>query len=208
MRRQNSQGPHSGKGGQAMTFGSAGRSKVLVLLAASALLLASFGVVALQAATAKEIDAKVDAALGRFHAEVKGAKELLQGAKGVCVFAGVVKAGLGIGGEYGEGALRIGDKTADYYSIASASIGLQFGAQKKDVIIVFMEGQALKKFQESSGWKAGVDGSVALIDIGAGKSVDTTNIKDPIVGFIVGQKGLMYNLTLEGSKISKLNKSK
>jgi len=72
--------------------------------------------------------------------------------------------------------------------------------------MVFMEGQALKKFQESSGWKAGVDGSVVLIDLGAGKSIDTTNIKAPIVGFIVGQKGLMYNLTLEGSKISKLKK--
>jgi lipid-binding SYLF domain-containing protein len=67
---------------------------------------------------------------------------------------------------------------------------------------------SLTKFRESSGWKAGVDGSVALIDIGAGKSIDTTNIKEPIVGFVVGQKGLMYNLTLEGSKISKLKNKK
>jgi lipid-binding SYLF domain-containing protein len=179
-----------------------------MVLAAGILLLVFSGTGALQAATAKEIDAKVDAALDRFQKEVKGSAEFLKSAKGVCVFAGVIKAGLGIGGEYGEGALRIGGQTVDYYSIASGSIGLQFGAQKKDVIIVFMEEQALKKFRDSSGWKAGVDGSVALIDIGAGKSIDSTNIKDPIVGFIVGQKGLMYNLTLEGSKISKLNKSK
>ena len=159
-------------------------------------------------ATPKEIDAKVDAALDRFRGEVKGAQEFLQSARGVLVFAGVIKAGIGIGGERGEGALRIEGKTVDYYSITSASIGLQFGAQKKDVILVFMESQALAKFRQSSGWKAGVDGSVALIDIGAGGSIDTTNIKDPIVGFVVGQKGLMYNLTLEGSKISKLNKSK
>ncbi len=180
----------------------------LMLVAASLVFLASFGARALQAATAKEIDAKVDAALGRFQKEVKGSAEFLKSARGVCVFAGVVKAGLGIGGEYGEGALRIGGQTVDYYSIASGSVGLQFGAQKKDVIIVFMEEQALTKFRGSSGWKAGVDGSVALIDIGAGKSIDTKNIKDPIVGFIVGQKGLMYNLTLEGSKISKLKKDK
>jgi lipid-binding SYLF domain-containing protein len=180
--------------------------KVIVLAAAAILLWASFGATAVYAATAKEIDAKVDAAMDRFLGEVKGAKELLQSAKGVLVFAGVIKAGIGIGGEHGEGALRIDGKTVDYYSISSASIGLQFGAQKKDVIMVFMEGQALKKFQESSGWKAGVDGSVVLIDLGAGKSIDTTNIKAPIVGFIVGQKGLMYNLTLEGSKISKLKK--
>lgn len=184
-------------------------TRALALTAALLILtLAVAGPGPLSAATAKEIDAKVDAALGRFHKEVKGAQEFLQAAKGVLVFAGVIKAGIGIGGEYGEGALRIAGTTVDYYSIASASVGLQLGAQKKDVILVFMEEGALKKFRESSGWKAGVDGSVALIDIGAGGSIDTTNVKAPIVGFVVGQKGLMYNLTLEGSKISKLNKKK
>jgi lipid-binding SYLF domain-containing protein len=143
-----------------------------------------------------------------FAATAKGGQAFLKKAQGVCVFSGVIKAGLGIGGEYGEGALRVGGKTVDYYSIASASIGFQFGAQKKDVLIVFLEPEALEKFRRSSGWKAGVDGSVVLIDVGAGKSIDTKTIKAPIVGFIVGQKGLMYNLTLEGSKISKLDKSK
>jgi lipid-binding SYLF domain-containing protein len=178
----------------------------MAMIAAFGLLLTSGASGALAAAPADKIDAKVDAALGRFLKEVKGADGFLQKAEGVLVFAGVVKAGLGIGGEYGEGALRIGGKTVDYYSIASGSIGLQFGAQKKDVIMVFLEATALNKFRESSGWKAGVDGSVTLIDIGAGKTIDTTNIKAPIVGFIVGQKGLMYNLTLEGSKISRLKK--
>lgn len=161
-----------------------------------------------RAATAKEIDASVDAALERFHKEVKGAKEFLESSKGVLVLAGVIKAGIGIGGEYGEGALRLKGKTVDYYNITSASVGLQLGAQKKDIILVFMQDEALKNFRASSGWKAGVDGSVALITVGAGGSIDTTNVKDPIVGFIVGQKGLMYNLTLEGSKITKLDKSK
>ncbi len=160
------------------------------------------------ASTPKEIDASVDAALDRFHKEVKGAKEFLASAKGVLVFAGVIKAGIGIGGEYGEGALRINGKTADYYSVASGSIGLQLGAQKKDIILVFMQDEALKKFRASSGWKAGVDGSVALITVGAGGSIDTTKINEPIVGFVVGQSGLMYNLTIEGSKITKLDKSK
>ncbi len=182
------------------------RSQTMALIAAFGLLLVSAGRGALTAAPADKIDAKVDAALQRFLKEVKGAESFLQKAEGVLVFAGVVKAGLGIGGEYGEGALRIGGRTVDYYSIASGSIGFQFGAQKKDVIMVFLEAGALQKFRESSGWKAGVDGSVTLIDIGAGKTIDTTNIKAPIVGFIVGQKGLMYNLTLEGSKISKLKK--
>ncbi len=158
------------------------------------------------ARTAQEIDASVNAVLDRFTTQVKGSKELLQTAKGVLVFAGVIKAGIGVGGEYGEGALRIGGKTAAYYSIAAASIGLQLGAQKKDVIIVFLQEEALKKFQVSQGWQVGVDGSVVLVNLGADASIDTTKINQPIVGFVIGQKGLMYNLTLEGSKISKLKK--
>lgn len=158
------------------------------------------------ARTAEEIDASVNAALSRFTRQVRGSRELLQTARGVLVFAGVIKAGVGVGAEYGEGALRIGGKSVGYYSIASASIGLQLGAQKKDIIIVFLEDAALRKFQASQGWQVGVDGSVVLIDVGATVSIDTTKINQPIVGFVVGQKGLMYNLTLEGSKISRLRK--
>ena len=158
------------------------------------------------AKTAQEIDAGVNAVLDRFTNQVKGAGELLQKAKGVLVFAGVIKAGIGVGGEYGEGALRIGGKTAGYYSIGAASIGLQLGAQKKDIIIVFLQEEALKKFQASQGWQVGVDGSVVIVDLGAAASIDTTKINQPVVGFVIGQKGLRYNLTLEGSKISKLNK--
>ena len=159
-----------------------------------------------RAKTAGEIDAAVDAALERFHDEVKGSQEILASGKGVLVFAGVIKAGIGIGGEYGEGALRVEGETIDYYSIASASVGFQLGAQKKDVILVFLQQQALEAFRASSGWKAGVDGSVALIDIGTGGSVDTARVREPIIGFVVGQKGLMYNLTLEGSKITRLER--
>ena len=158
------------------------------------------------AASAKEIDVSVDVALEDFNKHVKGAKEFLKTAQGVLVFPSVIKAGFGIGGEYGEGALRIGGKTVDYYNTAAGSFGFQFGAQKKTVMLIFMQKEALKKFRTSSGWKAGVDGSVALITVGAGGSIDTTKIKDPIVGFVFGQKGLMYNLTLEGSKFTKLKK--
>ena len=157
-----------------------------------------------QAASAKEIDINVDAAIKQFEAEVGGGSEFLKNAKGVLVFPKVIKAGIGIGGEYGEGALRIGGKTVDYYSTAAASIGFQLGAQSKKVILVFMQDTALKQFRESSGWEAGVDGSVALVELGTGGSLDTTNIKDPIVGFVFGNKGLMYNLTLEGSKFTKI----
>jgi len=156
------------------------------------------------AASAKEIDIKVDSALERFTKEVEGGEAFLKEAKGVLVFPGVIKAGFGIGGEYGEGALRVSGKTVDYYSTAAASIGLQFGAQSKTVVLVFLKEEALTKFRESDGWKAGVDGSVALVEFGAGKDINTVNIKDPIVGFIFSNKGLMFNLTIEGSKFTKL----
>ena len=158
------------------------------------------------AKTAQQIDADVNAVLDQFVKQVRGSREFLQNAKGVLVFAGVIKAGIGIGGEYGEGALRIGGKTAGYYNLTAASIGLQLGAQKKDIVIVFLQDKALKDFQGATGWQIGVDGSVVLIDLGADASIDTTKANKPIVGFVIGQKGLMYNLTLEGSKISKMPK--
>ncbi len=156
------------------------------------------------AASAKEIDIKVDAALEKFAKEVQGAEAFIKEAEGVLVFPGVIKVGFGIGGEYGEGALRIGGKSVNYYSTAAASIGFQLGAQSKTVVLVFLDGDALDKFRESDGWKAGVDGSVALVEFGAGKDINTVNIKDPIVGFIFSNKGLMFNLTIEGSKFTKL----
>jgi len=157
------------------------------------------------AASANEIDQEVDRALQAFQ-KLEGASAFLGIAKGVLVFPKVYKAGIGIGGEYGEGALRVDGKTVDYYSTAAASIGFQLGAQAKSIVVIFTQDEALTKFRASEGWKVGVDGSVALVDIGAGKAVDTTNIKDPIVGFVFGQKGLMYNLTLEGSKFTRLDK--
>ena len=158
------------------------------------------------AGTSSEIDAGVEGTLNRFYDEVKSGKKLVHDAKGVLVFPAVFKAGIGIGGEYGEGALKIHGKTVDYYSTVAASVGFQLGAQKKSIIIIFLQDGALKQFQASSGWKAGVDASVALVTVGAGGEMDTAKLKEPIVGFIFGQAGLMYNLTLEGAKITKLHK--
>ena len=156
--------------------------------------------------SAAEIDASSDAALVRFCEEVHAGKDLVKDAKGVLVFPAVFKAGIGIGGEYGEGSLRIGGKSVDYYSTAAASLGFQLGAQKKSIIVLFMQDDALQKFRASSGWKAGVDASIAVVTVGAGGEMDTTKYKEPILGFIFGQAGLMYNLSLEGAKFTKLSK--
>ena len=156
------------------------------------------------AADRKEIDLKVQQTLKKFKKTVGGADSFLKNAKGILVFPEVIKAGIGIGGEYGEGSLQINGKPVEYYNTASASIGFQLGAQVKSVIIIFLQSAALNKFRKSDGWEVGVDGSVALIELGTGKSIDSTSHNKPIVGFIFGNKGLMYNLTLEGSKFTKI----
>jgi len=157
-------------------------------------------------ATAPALDHDADGALRVFKEQVNGSGVFLNQAAGYLVFPRVIKAGIGIGGETGEGVLRIGGSTVDYYRTSSGSIGFQFGAQSKSIVVAFMTREALESFRNSEGWKVGVDGSVALIDIGAGKTIDSNNIRDPVVGFIYGSKGLMYNLTLEGTKFSKLHK--
>jgi lipid-binding SYLF domain-containing protein len=153
---------------------------------------------------AKAIDQSVNAALTRFDADLKGADKLVRSAKGALVFPGVVQGGVIVGGEYGEGALRIGGRTVNYYSIAAASFGLQLGAQKKDIIILFMDQNALNNFQNSQGWTVGVDGNITLVTLAAGASVDTMKLNQPILGFVVGQTGLMGGISLQGSKITKL----
>ncbi len=156
--------------------------------------------------TAKQIDTAIDAALNRFVKTVKGAKEYLEAGKGVLIIPEVKQAGFIVGGEYGEGGLRINGKTIAYYNIVSGSIGYQLGAQQKDIILIFIDETALKKFRESENWQAGLDGTVTLINAGVEGSVDSSKLNQPIIGFVSGQKGLMAGATIESSKFSRLNK--
>ncbi len=147
----------------------------------------------------------VDSTLQDFYWRVKGGHALVRRAAGVLVFPRIYKAGFGIGGEYGEGVLLVhGRRVADYNSV-SASIGFQIGAQARSVVILFMTQEALARFSRTRGWKIGVDGSVALITVGVGGSIDTDRIANPVVGFIFDNQGLMYNLTLEGTKITRIS---
>lgn len=176
------------------------------LMTALMLAAALFTTAPASADSAAEIEANVNASLSKFRTTIGGGAELLDQSKGVLVFPEVFKAGFVFGGEYGEGALKMGGRTAGYYSLAAGSFGLQIGAQKKSILILFMTERALNKFRNASGWKIGVDASVALITVGAGGSIDTDNINAPVVAVVMDQKGLMANLTLEGSKISRINR--
>jgi lipid-binding SYLF domain-containing protein len=157
--------------------------------------------------TAKEVDASVDSAMERFHKQVKDANEVVTKAKGLLILPNVKKGALIVGGEYGQGALRIGGKTVEYYSMMSGSFGLQIGGQAKDIIIAFNSSDALKKFRESKGWEAGVDGNVALITVGAGESAVSAMADQPISAFVFDVKGLMADMSLKGAKFNKLDKS-
>lgn len=159
-----------------------------------------------RAESGPEIDAGVHETMQRFFRQIGGARELAHKAVGILVFPSVVKAGFGIGGEYGEGALLIGGRNAGYYNTVSGSFGFQIGVQARSVIIAFMTPEALHQFRSTAGWKVGADASVAIITVGAGGSIDTNKITSPVVGFILDPKGLMYNLTLEGSKISRISR--
>ncbi len=154
------------------------------------------------------LDARIDEAIEEFYAETSAGKQLAKKAKGMLVFPTVGKAGLGVGGEYGEGALIINGKKVQYYSTAAASIGFQIGIQSKRQIILFMEQPILDTFRDSEGWEMGVDGNVAIATLGAGGEVDTKTLNHPVVAFVFGNKGLMADVSLAGSKFSKIEKKK
>jgi lipid-binding SYLF domain-containing protein len=171
-----------------------------------ALILLFSGPFAAHAAGKAVLDARIEAAIEEFYELTPAGRKLARKAEGMLVFPNVKKAGMGIGGEYGEGALIIDGENVQYYSTAAASFGLQLGVQVKRQIILFLEKEALENFRKSKGWEIGIDGSVAIATLGAGGEIDSKSINQPIVAFIFGNKGLMYNLSLEGSKLTRIEK--
>ena len=150
------------------------------------------------------IDAQVDASLSKLYQTVPGSREMVGKAAGVLVFPSVVGASLGVGAEYGRGALRTGGRTQSYYSTTAGSIGFQAGAQSKAVIYVFNTQESLAKFRNSKGWTAGADATVAVANIGANGSVDTNTVQQPVVGFVLTNVGLEAGVSISGAKISEI----
>lgn len=151
------------------------------------------------------INSSVDETLSRLYSTVHGSHELVAKARGVLVFPSVVQAGFWIGGQYGQGALRVGGQTTGYYSTAAGSFGLQIGAQSKGVIFLFMTDDALNRFRNSQGWSVGGDATVALVKVGANGDIDTRTATAPVHAFVLTNAGLMAGVSLEGAKISRLD---
>lgn len=151
------------------------------------------------------INTNADQALSRLYVAAPGSRELVNKARGVLVFPSVLAAGFVVGGQYGEGALRVNGETTGYYSTTSASVGLQIGAQSKAIIILFMTQDALDKFRATKGWSVGGDASVAVLKVGANGAIDSNSVRAPIDAFVLSNGGLMANLSLEGTKVNRLD---
>ncbi|WP_425605811.1 BPSL1445 family SYLF domain-containing lipoprotein [Paraburkholderia translucens] len=160
---------------------------------------------ATDAAKRQEIDAAVDGTLSKLFSTVQGSHELVSKAQGVLVFPSVKKAAFIVGGSYGEGALRVGGKTVGYYSTAAASVGLQAGAQSTAVIFLFMTADSLAKFRNASGWAVGADASVSLVKVGATGTIDTTTATNDVLAIVLTNTGLMADLSLAGTKVTRMN---
>jgi lipid-binding SYLF domain-containing protein len=176
--------------------------KVVAALASLSIL----GIVASSAIAAPkaELRERADKTLEHFYRLNPANSALEQKAAGVLIFSRVTKAGIGVGGEWGEGVLQVSGKTVGYYSVGSGSVGLTLGVGRHSEIIMFMTPEALNKFQSSTGWSAGADTAIAVVSDGAGGQYDATTLDRPILGFVFGQKGLIGDLSLEGTKITQI----
>ncbi len=156
------------------------------------------------AKTTQEINKEVDIAIEKFKQQVPGGTNFLPKVKGYLVFPSVIKAGLIVGGKYGEGALRVNGQTKHYYDMTAASIGFQAGAQEYAMLIAFLSDTALNNFVRSNGWEAGVDGSITVSDWGKSKDISSISFEKPIIAFIFDEKGLMASVSIAGTKFRRI----
>jgi lipid-binding SYLF domain-containing protein len=157
------------------------------------------------AARRKSIDTTVDAALGELYRQVPGSRDLVNRAQGVLVFPSVLEAGFIVGASRGDGALRVGGKTVSYHATTSGSFGLQAGAQSTAVFLLFMTKDALANFQNSRGWTVGADASVTLLTVGASAQMTTATAQQPVIGYVLSNRGLMAGVSIDGARVTNLN---
>ncbi len=153
----------------------------------------------------QSIDAGVNTALSELYAQVPESRSLVAKARGVLVFPSVIAAGFVIGGAYGQGALLEGGRTNGYYRTATGSVGWLAGAESKAVYVLFMTPEALDRFKSSKGWTVGADASITVINAGVNASIDTQTVRHPVIGYVLAKGGLMANLSLDGTKVTRLD---
>jgi len=177
-------------------------SSLLVTLVTTVILATPHTAMAIDTA-AIERDSK--AALAKLYETTPAAKTLGAKAKAIMVFPSILKAGLIVGGQGGNGILLVNGKTEGYFNISAASYGLQAGVQEFGYVMFLMTEAARSYLDTSEGWEVGVGPNIVVVDAGAAKSLTTTTAKDDVYAFIFSQKGLMAGLGIQGSKITRLN---
>ena len=153
---------------------------------------------------AATIDARVESTLTYMFSNYPGTRDLASRASGMLVMPLMTEVGLGLGGGFGRGALRIGQSNVDYYAAANASAGLQVGGQQFSHVLFFMTQDALQEFRRSSGWAAGADVEYALIDTADMLRADTTTSLSPVIAVVFAQAGFRLAATLEGTKYTRI----
>lgn len=183
------------------------RSSLLsACVAGAAALVFALAVLPAHAASRDKLERDATAALNALHKKYPDTKKLADKAKAVLIFPEVIKAGLMIGGETGDGVMRINGKTAGYYNTSGMSYGLQAGAQKYGYALFIMTDSALKALETADGFEIGTGPSVVVMDDAMAKKTSTTTINKDIYAFIFSQKGLMAGLGVQGNKLTKLKK--
>ena len=180
-----------------------GISRRFLLLGGAALGLAGCSNAVGQDAAAR-LDARVDATRNYLMQNYPAVAPLVQRAKGVLYMPLMTEAGLGFGGAYGQGALRINDATVDYYSATQASVGFQIGAQQYAHVLIFQTDAALADFRRAPGWVAGADAYYAIPAGGLSMGTDTITSQQPVLAMIFGQSGLMAGATIAGTKYTRI----
>jgi len=150
------------------------------------------------------IDSSVDNALATLYRQVPGSQDLVGRAQGVLVFPAVLEAGFIVGASRGDGALRKGGKTVSFHRTTAGSIGLQAGAQSTAMFILFMTEDAMRNFENSRGWTAGVDASVTVLTVGASAQMTTATAQQPVIGYVLSNSGLMAGVSVDGARITRL----
>ncbi len=158
------------------------------------------------AATAADLNTDANQALQTLYKSNANAKAVSEKAVAVLVFPNIVKAGLVFGGAYGEGVLQKNGKATSYYNTVTGSWGLQAGAQSYGYVVFLMNDKAVKYLEDTHGWEIGVGPTVVVVDEGIAKNFSTSTLKDDAYAFIFDQQGLMAGVSIEGSKITQINR--
>ena len=182
------------------------RSNRLALILATASIVSMSMMNQTNAATAEDLDKDSRQALQTLYKDEPVAETLSRTAKAVLVFPNIVKAGLVFGGSYGEGEMIKGSKVVDYYNSVTGSWGLQAGAQSYGYAVFLMTDDAVRYVEETKGWEVGVGPTVVVVDEGIAKNLSTSSLKDDAYAFIFSQQGLMAGVSIEGTKISRINR--